>query len=449
MKTLGAHPFSTLLVSLSVLVPSAAWPCTTFLAQHDGQPVVGKDYDWSQNAGLVVSNPRGLKKTALTLAASDTPLSWTAKYASLTFNQYGVEFPNGGLNDQGLTIELMWLDSTVYPAADNRPAVNELQWIQYALDEFATVAELVTMAPTIRVSPTYANVHYLVCDATSDCGAFEYLYGDLTITRGSDMIAKTLTNDTYADSAKALATFQGFGGELSMPTSQSSLDRFARASIMAKNTQGSSIPASAFEILDSVSQPNWTVWSIVYVPRQKAIHFRTTAMPKVKTVRLDGFALDCPATRKALDIDSDLTGDVTDQFVDYTSALDRQLLARSMSAIASNLPAGVIDLVSVYPDTCSCVPPTTSTGAAGTSASMGGTSASMGGTSTGAGTGGNTNELPSNAAGNSATGTASGEAGSDGGCNLSLMSSSNNALGWLLALGFCALSRLRLDRRQS
>jgi penicillin V acylase-like amidase (Ntn superfamily) len=73
-----------------MLAPSAARPCTTFLATHAGQPVFGKNYDYSENAGLVVSNPRGLQKTALALSASDSPAVWTSKYGSLTFNQYGV-----------------------------------------------------------------------------------------------------------------------------------------------------------------------------------------------------------------------------------------------------------------------------------------------------------------------------------------------------------------------
>jgi penicillin V acylase-like amidase (Ntn superfamily) len=192
MKTSGSRFLCSSVVGLSLLVTHPARPCTTFLAEHDGQPVVGKNYDWNQNAGLVVMNPRGLRKSALTLAPQDTPLSWTAKYASLTFNQYGVEFPNGGLNEKGLTAEILWLDSSVYPVADSRPAVNELQWIQHALDGFATVDELATAAAGIRVARAYANVHYLVCDAGADCAAFEYLSGELVVTRASAMPAKTL-----------------------------------------------------------------------------------------------------------------------------------------------------------------------------------------------------------------------------------------------------------------
>ena len=160
---------------------------------------------------MVVSNPRGLQKTALAFSASDSPAVWTSKYGSLTFNQYGVEMPNAGLNEKGLVVEIMWLDSSEYPEPDNRPSVNELQWIQRALDLFATVAELAQDAHSLRISRAYARVHYLVCDSSADCAVFEYIRGQLVITRAPDMPAKALTNSTYAASAAYLSSFTGFG----------------------------------------------------------------------------------------------------------------------------------------------------------------------------------------------------------------------------------------------
>ena len=61
-------------------------------------------------------------------------ISWVSQYGSITFNQYGKEFPTGGMNEKGLVVELMWLDGTIYPQPDERPAIGVLQWIQYQLD---------------------------------------------------------------------------------------------------------------------------------------------------------------------------------------------------------------------------------------------------------------------------------------------------------------------------
>lgn len=331
--------------------PSAA--CTTFLAQHDGQPVFGRNYDWDTGAGLVVVNMRGPTKTAVAFSPENATLNWTAKYASITFNQYGVELPTGGMNEAGLVVEQMWLDSTMYPAADTRPTVNELQWIQYALDGFSNVDEFANAAQQIRLSPVYAKVHYLVCDIDSNCAAFEYIAGKLVMTRGADLRVKVLANDSYAESLAYLDQFVGFGGTTPIPTSESSLDRFARAASMAQTTAGTTIPTTAFGILDAVAQSQgWTKWSIVYAPKQGTVYFRTHATPKVKSVRFDAFALSCPNQRKILDIDADLAGDVSSQFTEYSLATNRALVARTLGALP--LPSTVVDLVAAYPDTLTC-----------------------------------------------------------------------------------------------
>ena len=396
------------LAAVTMLVAPAVWACTTFLASHAGQPVFGKDYDWIQGAGLVVTNPRGLQKTALVLKPTDTPAVWTAKYGSITFNQYGVEMPNGGLNEKGLVVEIMWLDSTQYPAPDSRPALNELQWIQHALDLYATVAELAQAAPSVRVSQAYAQVHYLACDASTDCAAFEYIGGQLVITPASAMAAKALTNDTYAASAAYLAGFTGFGGTAATPTSSSSLDRFVRAATLAQVTAGTTIPNSAFAILDSVAQLS-TVWSIVYLPTNGTIYFRTATMAKVKTVSLAAFSFACGG-RKILDIDNDATGEVGSMFADYTSVANLQLLNRSLASMASVFPPALISLVAAYPDSCRCV-----TGDAGTQSgdasdgSMGGVPAGGSGGAGAVGTGG-----ISGGSGGSVTGGTSGRSSGSG-----------------------------------
>ena len=84
-------------------------------------------------------NKRGVTKTV----RRGTPaLTWTSKYGSITFNQYGREFAHGGMNEAGLVIELMWLQETQYPGPDDRFGLDCLQWVQYHLDTSATVAEV-------------------------------------------------------------------------------------------------------------------------------------------------------------------------------------------------------------------------------------------------------------------------------------------------------------------
>ena len=166
------------------------------MLERGGERVVGKSYDWHMGQGLVIVNKRGVAKQSLPAKPGDRPAQWLSRHASVTFNQYGREFPAGGMNDAGLVVEVMWLDSSEYERPDKRPTLNELQWIQYQLDTFATVAEMTAAAPVLRVSPVYARVHYLACDKTGACAAFEHVGGKQVVTPG----ARALTNHSYAES---------------------------------------------------------------------------------------------------------------------------------------------------------------------------------------------------------------------------------------------------------
>src|SRR5512138_3484587 len=92
-----------------LLAAGPALPCSAFLADAAGGPVVGKSYDWRDERGLVVVNKRGLAKRALVLSPRDRPAAWRSRYASVTFNQYGRELPNGGMNEAGLVVEVLIL----------------------------------------------------------------------------------------------------------------------------------------------------------------------------------------------------------------------------------------------------------------------------------------------------------------------------------------------------
>src|SRR5437868_6250551 len=124
--------------------------CTTFFINKNGQLLFGRNYDWVSDAGIVCTNLKGLAKTSMK-RSEGTTISWTSLYGSITFNQYGKEFPTGGMNEKGLVVELMWLDETKYPDPDKRPAVGVLQWIQYQLDNCATVDEVIETDKILRI----------------------------------------------------------------------------------------------------------------------------------------------------------------------------------------------------------------------------------------------------------------------------------------------------------
>jgi choloylglycine hydrolase len=339
--------------------PNAGHPCSTFLIDDDNGPVYGKNYDWMVDDGLVIVNKRNVSKKAVT-TADDNPASWTSKYGSITFNQYGREMPLGGMNEAGLVIELMWLDETEYPAPDSRSALNNLQWIQYQLDSFSTVEEVIATDSSVRIVPAgETKVHYLVADKTGDCASIEFVKGKLACHTRDTMPVKTLTNDTYAKSVDFLKRHEGFGGELPPPAGRASLARFVRAATKVKGyapTEAESPVGYAFDILADVAQGDYTKWSIVYDTAGSRIYFHTLAGPRLRYVDLSAFDFSCSSPVKVIDINANLSGDIADRFVDYTRELNRDLIGRSFSKGESlkDTPKTVLDALAQYPETTVC-----------------------------------------------------------------------------------------------
>jgi penicillin V acylase-like amidase (Ntn superfamily) len=325
--------------------------CTTFCLSDGSHHLVGKSYDWDMEQGMVVANPRGLHKRALLLGGG-TPAEWDARYASVTFNQYGREIPNGGMNEAGLVVEVMWLDATEAPPADRRPAVGELQWIQMQLDTRASVAEMVRAADKVRVAPIGGKVHYMACDATGACAVFENLGGKMVVTSGRELASKVLTNDTYAASRASLAEHRG--GKRQIPKGAGSLERFVRAASMVAGSTGKPERKRAQLILDNVRQGSYTKWNIIYDPVKRRIWFRTHSRPALKEIDLAALATGCRSSARVLDMATAAKGDVTGKFVPYTFAGNKKLVETSLAPIARSLPRGAAWLVAGYPATVRC-----------------------------------------------------------------------------------------------
>ena len=339
---------------LLAAVPEAR-ACTGFLTGQSDHRVMGKSYDWDMGYGLVVFNPSGLLKTALNLDLQEKPVKWASKYPSITFDQYGCEMPNGGMNSAGLAIELMILGQTQFPPPDDRPALNELQFIQYCLDSFASVEEMVQGVESIRIRKVHAPVHYLACDVSGDCAAFEWLEGELVMSTGDDMPAPTLANSTYAASSAYLAQFEGFGGDKAVPSGTGSLDRFVRASALAVSEADGPVPDAALSILKSIAQGSFSKWNIVYDLEKRTIYFRTLTSSAIKHVSLDDFEADCAYGRHVLDIDHPVAGHARDAFAEYTIEANKALIDKTLATIP-DLPPLVVDLLAAYPDSLTCIP---------------------------------------------------------------------------------------------
>lgn len=370
MKKAGAFIFSLLLLICFSFNSTLA--CTTFCLKNKGEVLFGKNYDWMIGDGMLFVNKRGVSKTSA-LEDEKNLAKWVSKYGSVTFNQYGWESPSGGMNEAGLVIELMWLDDTQYPKADDRPAIDVLEWIQYNLDTAATADEVIKNSETVRIASPI-KLHYLVNDKNGNSATIEFLDGKLAAHTGEKLPFAALANDTYKKSLE-------YSQKMTMTAGEGSLDRFSRAASKTKEfemrqpkTEKEAIDY-AFGILSNVAQTNSTQWSIVYDQKRGRIYFRTKQMPQIKSVDIKTFDYECGSEVKILDMNSKESGDVASLFKEYTRAANRDLIERSFNGtpFLKDVPATVKDGYASYPEKFTCgvqdlkkVPDTTKSKAAPT-----------------------------------------------------------------------------------
>jgi choloylglycine hydrolase len=310
------------LISLSPFVQ--AYTCTTFFLNKNGQLIFGRNYDWVTETGMLNTNLRGVVKTSMDKGKT---FQWVSKFGSISFNQYGKEFPNGGMNEKGLVVELMWLDESKFPEPDSRPALNVLQWIQYQLDNCSTIDEVIATDKIVRINLESPPQHYLIADAQGHAATVEFLNGKMVVHRDEALPVAVLANSTYQQSINAV---QQAASKSSRQFSDNSLQRFSTACQMVKKFQQENIqqPAVeyAFDILKNVAQGNVTKWSIVYDISNRKIYFKTADYPNRKEVDFNRFDFSCAAMPKAFAMNQTAGGNISPQFVSYSNEVNKTKL---------------------------------------------------------------------------------------------------------------------------
>ncbi|MCW3074255.1 MAG: hypothetical protein JWP69_1324 [Flaviaesturariibacter sp.] len=316
-----------------VLYAGSTFACSTFLLSRNGQHFFGRNYDWVTGNGMVLVNARGVKKTSYT-TGGEKPVTWVSDCGSITFNQYGKEFPHGGINEKGLVVELMWLSETVYPQADQRGTLNELQWIQYQLDNHTTVEQVIASDKLLRINHQDAvPLHYLVADAAGNAATIEFIGGKMVVHKGADLPAPVLTNTAYGEAIGRIK--RGNGSSYG----DNSLDRFATACRMVEGFQQA--PANenpvdySFSILDKVAQGDFTKWRIVYDITNREVHFITKG--DRKRLSLKDFNFDCNNTSLYFDLGNPEGGQISRLFAPLSFEQNKTLLQRSAKESISHV----------------------------------------------------------------------------------------------------------------
>ena len=315
-----------------------SFACTTFLISKNGQHVFGRNYDWITNSGMVMVNTRGLKKTAKN-PGNEKQANWMSRYGSITFNQYGKEFPTGGMNEKGLVVELMWLNEAKYPDEDTRAVLNELQWIQYQLDCSGTIEDVIASDNDIRITNNNtAPLHYLVADASGNAATIEFLNGKMIVHKGKNLPYAALTNSIYSDALNKTKTETGANNPKYF---DNSLGRFATVCSMIEKVQNVDPKVSlvdySFDILKQVSQGSYTKWSIVYDISNRQIHFITDNYHQRRSFSFDKFEFSCTEAPLAFNLQQNKPGDISSYFKPLDFNTNKALIEQSVKESRSQV----------------------------------------------------------------------------------------------------------------
>lgn len=349
------HPLAARILAgvagwLLLLAGGDAGACSTFCLRSDEQVVFGKNYDWSIGQGLLVVNKRNVARGAV--AGDGRPARWVSRHGSVTFNQFGRDFPSGGINEAGLIVEALWLEGTRYPAVDERPSLENLEWIQYQLDTAGSVAQVLASDDDVRIEAG-APLHYLVADPSGQVAAIEFLDGRRVAYTGERLPMAALTNTPYAASLEHLQRGP-------RDTDRSSIARFSHlADRLARFTDhrpGSAV-RYAFTTLKQVIQGSYTQWSIVYESNRRRVHFRTADRPEIRTLDLAELDFSCSAPVLVLDLHEELEGDVRPALRAYAEQENLDLIRSSFAQVyfLADTPDESLVRRAAHPDTSRCL----------------------------------------------------------------------------------------------
>jgi len=299
--------------------------------------LVGRNMDWFED---IKSNlwilPRGMERDGLTEV---NPLKWTSQYGSVILTAYDVGTADG-VNEKGLAAHMLYLPETsVGPRDETLPGLSMTLWVQYYLDNFATVEEAVGHTRQhpyqlrMAVEPLSgkpATVHIALNDASGDSAILECIQGELKIYHDRSYIVMT-NQPTFDQQLENLKRYRGFGGDQRLPGTHEPADRFVRGAYyvthLPEPNSNREAVAALMSVMRNVSAPfgiadperpnvSTTVWRTITDLTNGVLYFDSVMSPQVIWVDLKqvDFAENEPVKKLELVNQYDHQGNVSEKF---------------------------------------------------------------------------------------------------------------------------------------
>jgi len=320
---------------LSCITVSA---CSVTALEDEDSLIVARNMDWPEPNGLVVMNPKEVKKTAVFVPEEFTPLTWKSKYGSITFDLLvtvpemgALNSAGGGLNDAGLYVGTFFADDMVCPAPTGKPAITCIDIVRLLLDTCKTADEALDMLSNVDILPLTLNdiqitFHYYIIDRAGNCFLIEFP----PQAKGRMMIHtplyKTTTNEFYEMNAVYLSQYEPFGGNKPIPDSnvkRTSDVRLVRATYYSLEAMkkgdisfdaGFSIMESARQFEGTIASDSATDWTVCFDLKNLVVEWTSVCNPERRIIDMKQLSFDDTGEFVSVDIQSSGKGDYTKYF---------------------------------------------------------------------------------------------------------------------------------------
>jgi penicillin V acylase-like amidase (Ntn superfamily) len=329
-----------------VVQAQVVFPCSTFMLKREDCHLYGHNLDsGSPVPGLVVINKRNITKESrtwkeLSTGKKDDSISfqWTSKFGSVTFNPFGREFPDGGMNETGLIVQEMSLSNTEFPDSEGKRKMFMMLWMQYVLDCFETVEQVIQSASEIVLDGW--GWHFFTADKYGGHASIEFIDGRVVVNSGKEMPFPLMCNSIYSKELEGLKTYQGFGGTKPIDVEESGIPRFVRGVYLLKNytpSQTQSPVDYGFRILENIALSD-NKWKYVFDWSNRKVYYRTANNQKVRSLSFLELDFNGESPSRIVDIDVGKGGSVIEQLKEYSKEANEDFVMNAIKTLEINVP---------------------------------------------------------------------------------------------------------------
>jgi choloylglycine hydrolase len=282
---------------------------------------------------MIFINKRGVFKNGRTFSEminkdkkNPSDFSWISRYGSVSFNNFGKDFPDGGINEVGLYIWEMNEEAN-FPKNKKLPKLMHMNWIQYVLDNCLTLDDAIQSASSFQLDDGGMTWHYFISDATGNCAALAFIEGKVKVNRGENMPVPGLFNTPYDREMELLRYYKGFGGLYDIELNNPDVPRFVKTAALLRDYQ----PAmSAVEyglgMLKNISVYDEPEWSVIIDASRRDVYFKTRLNPEVKHFSMGNIDFSNSNPVQILDMDIKEKGDVINRFKPYSNEVFKSFM---------------------------------------------------------------------------------------------------------------------------